>query len=195
MKKQIQHSVWVIIYTILVSAQGAFSQENTMAKPKRWSADYSLLSQGAFKIAQGKLMYTLNPNSTKKTEIGLGFLLQPESTSKLSEGFNTDGIYSAKMATVAYRQYFWKGLHFEEDLNFGQGAISKNVVDGKDYKEFVVFAQSQLGYKVNVLKKKKYTVFLLGQGGFGYAYNANHWPSNGSPSFFGLGDLKLGIGF
>jgi hypothetical protein len=169
--------------------------QSEILKTRRWSADLSMFSATVFKINQAKVMYTLNPSSSNKSEIGIGYLFQPESTSKTNKGFNTDGIYSAKMATIAYRQFIWKGLHFEEDINFGQGAVSKNVVDGKTYKEFVVFAQSFVGYKLDFCKKEKYNFFIIGQGGFGYAYNANHWPSNGSPSFFGLGDLKIGINF
>jgi hypothetical protein len=165
------------------------------AQNKRWNIDASVVGAAVFKITQAKATYILNPKSKYQSEVGVGFLLQPASTAKANEAFNNDGIYSAKMATIAYRQYFWKGLHFEEDVNFGQGAISNNVIDGKTYKEFVVFTQSFIGYKFDLCKKEKYNIFLIGQGGFGYAYNANHWPSNGSPSFYGLGDLKFGINF
>jgi hypothetical protein len=180
--------------TILVIL-GFFNLAQAQENAQRWAIDFSPLTQGLFSITQAKATYLLNPQSKFKSEIGLGFLYQPESTAKANEAFNNDGIYSAKMATIAYRQYFWKGLHLEEDFNFGQGAVSNNVIDGKTYKEFVIFTQSLLGYKCDVLKREKYTLFVMGQGGVGYAYNANHWPSYGSPTVYGLGDLKIGINF
>jgi hypothetical protein len=194
MKTNNKIAMTIIILCVLISIN-TLKAQNEISKIKRWNVDFSILGAALFKISQAKVLYTLNPNSSNKSQIGLGFLIQPESTSKMSKGFNTDGIYSAKMATVAYRQYLWKGLNFEEAINFGQGAVSKNVIDSRTYKEFVVFAQSLIGYKLDILKRDNYNIFLIGQGGFGYAYNANHWPTNGSPSFFGLGDLKIGINF
>jgi hypothetical protein len=193
MKKISKTFLPVMVMLCLIINQA--NAQDEISSVKRWSADVSALSAAVFNISQGKLMYSLNPNSRLRSEIGIGYLFQPESNSKTNEGFNTDGIYSAKMATIAYRQFLWKGLHFEEDINFGQGAISDNVVDGKDYKEFVVLSQTYLGYKYDFCKRSKYNFFLMGQGGFGYAYNANHWPSNGSPTFFGMGDIKIGINF
>jgi hypothetical protein len=181
--------VFIVLTSVNVNAQKDYIQLN------KWSIDYSAFNAAYFKITQVKVNYTLNPNSKLKSEIGLGLLLQPGSTAKPNEVFNTDGIYSAKMATVAYRRYLWKGLHIEEDFNFGQGALTNNVTDGKSYKEFVILSQTYIGYKLDFWKKTKYNLFIMGQGGFAYAYNTNHWPTVGSPSFFGLGDLKIGINF
>jgi hypothetical protein len=187
-------NIFIIVLCLLLSISQGKAQQD-VNKSKKWNIDVSALSASLFKISQAKVMYIVNPTKKYQSQIGLGFLLQPESTSKMSKGFNTDGIYSTKMATFAYRQYIWKGLHFEEDLNFSQGAVSNNVVDGKTYKEFVVFSQSSIGYKLDICRQDKFNLFIMGQGGFGYAYNTNHWPSNGSPSFFGLGDVKIGINF
>ncbi|MGL4631941.1 MAG: hypothetical protein ACRCVT_12130 [Leadbetterella sp.] len=173
----------------------AQTQAQDDLKPKRWHYDASLVGAGVFSLFQGKMTYTLNPNKKKQTELGLGILIQPESTNKANEGFNNDGVYSAKMATVACRQFLYKGIHLEVDINFGQGAVSKSTVDGKDYKSFVVFTQAFIGYKYDFLKREKFNLFLIAQGGIGHAYNANHWPSSGSPEFYGLGDLKMGISF
>jgi hypothetical protein len=192
MKKIFNITIAAISYLAVFNT--TYAQSNPIPH-QRWNIDYSILDGTVFSITQAKATYCINPKSKNRKEIGIGFLYQPESTAKANEGFNNDGIYSAKMATIAYRQYLWKGLHWENDLNFGQGAVSNNVVDGKTYKEFVLFNQAFLGYTYTICKQKKYSLYLMGQGGFGYAYNANHWPSNGSPSFFGLGDVKIGVQF
>jgi hypothetical protein len=101
------------------------------------------------------------------------------------------------MLSIGIRQYFWKGLHVEYVSNLGRARITNSKVDGKDYSAFVIFSQSFIGYKFNVLKREKFNLFVIGQGGFGYAKNFNQWPelnSNVSP-IYGLGDLKIGINF
>lgn len=166
------------------------------SKIQRWGAEFSPIGAGVFRLAQGKVTYAINPQKQWKSEIGLGFLLQPESKAKTSDAFNKDGLYSAYMASLAYRQYFWKGLHFEEVVNFGKGSISNSKVDGKDYDAFVIFMQTFLGYKFNVVKKEKFIFFIIGQGGFGYVpLNTNQWPRKESTSIYGLGDLKIGFNF
>ncbi|MCA6381687.1 MAG: hypothetical protein IM606_12370 [Cytophagales bacterium] len=175
-----------------------FAQTNEPVKHKRWGVEVSLVGAAAFSIAQAKVTYLINPEKKMcGTEVGLGFLVQPESTSKANDAFNADGQYSANMLSIGIRQYFWKGLHFEYVANLGNAKITKSKVDGKDYSAFVIFSQSFIGYKFNVLKREKFNLFIIGQGGFGYAKNFNQWPevkSNASP-VYGLGDLKIGISF
>jgi hypothetical protein len=79
----------------------------------------------------------------------------------------------------------------------GNAKITKSKVDGKDYSAFVMFSQSFIGYKFNVLKREKFNLFIIGQGGFGYAKNFNQWPeaNNNASTVYGLGDLKIGINF
>ena len=174
-----------------------FAQSTEPIKPKRWGAEFSPIGAGVFSIVQAKATYLINPDKKCKTELGIGFLIQPESNSKANDAFNVDGTYSANMVSFGVRQYFWKGLHFEYVANLGNAKITKSKVDGKDYSAFVIFSQSFIGYKFNVLKREKFNLFIIGQGGFGYAKNFNQWPeanSNISP-VYGLGDLKIGINF
>ncbi|MCA6445072.1 MAG: hypothetical protein IM600_16710 [Bacteroidetes bacterium] len=48
-----------------------------------------------------------------------------------------------------------------------------------------------------MLKREKFNLFIIGQGGFGYAKNFNQWPEANSnvSTVYGLGDLKIGINF
>lgn len=173
------------------------TQTNEPVKPKRWGAEISPVGLAAFSITQAKATYLINPEKMCRTEVGLGFLIQPESTSKANDAFNVDGLYSANMLSIGIRQYLWKGLHVEYVSNLGRARITNSKVDGKDYSAFVIFSQSFIGYKFNVLKRQKFNLFVIGQGGFGYAKNFNQWPelnSNVSP-IYGLGDLKIGINF
>lgn len=175
----------------------SYAQADTNNEPKRWGVEFSPIGAAVFKISQGKVTYALNPKSRFKTELGVGYMFQPQSTAKANEDFNRDGLYSANMASLAVRQYFWKGLHFEEVFNFGKGKLSNNKIDGKDYEAFVIFSQTFIGYKVNLCKKNNFNLFLIGQGGFGYAYNTNQWPTTqkSNASIYGLGDLKIGVNF
>lgn len=181
----------------LVSSQIIFAQTIEPVKHKRWGVEFSPVGLGVFSIVQAKATYLINPESKHKTEVGLGFLIQPESKSKANDAFNADGQYSANMISIGIRQYFWKGIHFEYVSNLGKAKITDSKVDGKDYSAFVVFSQSFIGYKFNVLKRERFNLFIIGQGGFGYAKNFNQWPeinSNATP-VYGLGDLKIGINF
>ena len=174
-----------------------FAQTNEPVKPNRWGAEISPVGLAAFSITQAKATYLINPEKMCRTEVGLGFLIQPESTRKANDAFNVDGLYSANMLSIGIRQYFWKGLHVEYVSNLGRARITNSKVDGKDYSAFVIFSQSFIGYKFNVLKREKFNLFVIGQGGFGYAKNFNQWPevnSNASP-IYGLGDLKIGVNF
>ncbi|WP_194777642.1 hypothetical protein [Pararhodonellum marinum] len=178
----------------------ATAQETTTKEvaSKRWGIEYSPVGYGLFRISQGKVTYALNVEKKFKTELGLGLLVQPYSAAKGSESFNQDGAYSAFMASVAVRQYFWKGLHLEQVINLGRGSIRNSLVTGNDYDAFVVFSQSFLGYRFDFLKNRKVGFYVIGQMGMGYVpVNTNQWPrveENGS-SIYPLGDLKVGISF
>lgn len=102
------------------------------------------------------------------------------------------------MASVAARQYLWKGLHLEEVVNFGRGSITDSKVDGRDYDSFVVFSQTFIGYKFNFWKREKFNFFIIGQAGLGYVpLSTNRWPrvDEDASSIYGLGDMKIGINF
>lgn len=189
-----------LLLLLLVSTNLAMAQETNTGEvnPKRWGIEYSPVGFGLFRISQAKATFTLNVNHQFKTELGLGFMWQPYSTTKASESFNEDGEYSALMASIGVRQYLWKGLHFEEVVNLGRGSIRNSLVDGNDYDAFVIFTQTFLGYRVDFFKNKKTGLYLIGQMGVGYVpLNTNQWPrveENGS-SVYPLGDLKVGVSF
>ena len=182
------------------SVNFAFAQEANFkeAQPKRWGIEFSPVGLGLFRISQGKVTYALNPKHQFKTELGLGAMVQPYSTTKGSESFNQDGEYSALMASIGVRQYVWRGLHFEEVINLGRGSIQNSLVNGSDYDAFVVFTQSFIGYRFDFFKSKRVGFYLIGQMGLGYVpVNTNQWPrvQEKNSSVYPLGDLKLGISF
>lgn len=111
-------------------------------------------------IAQAKATYLINAEKVFRTEVGLGFIIQPESTAKANDAFNVDGLYSANMLWIVIRDFFWKSLHIEYVLNFGRARITSSKVDGKVYSAFVIFSQSFIGYKRNVLTREIQSVFF-----------------------------------
>ena len=56
------------------------AQTNEPVKPKRWGAEISPVGLAAFSITQAKATYLINPEKMCRTEVGLGFLIQPQST-------------------------------------------------------------------------------------------------------------------
>jgi hypothetical protein len=120
-------------------------------------------------------------------------LIQPESNSKANHAFNVDGLYSANMLSIGIRQYFWKVLHVKYVSNLGRARKTTSKVDGKEYSDFVIFSQSFIGYKFNVLKREIFNLFVIGQSGFGYAKNFNQWPelNNNVSPIYGLGELNF----
>lgn len=189
--------IMMILLCMLSWTHWAEAQQTAKANPeKRWGAEFSPIGAGVFRLFQAKATYLINPASQFKGEVGLGLLLQPESNAKTSESFNKDGLYSAYMASLAYRQYLWKGLHFEEVVNLGYGRNRDNKIDRGNYSAFLIFSQSFLGYKFNLIRRDRFQCFVIGQGGFGYVpLNTNPWPRQDNTSLYGLGDLKIGINF
>ncbi|MDX2279783.1 MAG: hypothetical protein NW218_09355 [Saprospiraceae bacterium] len=195
-------SISIILFLVQLSLSPIYAQSvqlNTapnVTRSQNWGAEISPVGAGVFRLLQAKMTYCFHAQNQFKSELGLGFLLQPESEAKTSKTFNKDGLYSAFMASIAYRQYIWKGLHLEEVANFGNGRIRNNKVDGKNYNAFVVFNQTFIGYKLNLIQRKKMIFFIIGQGGIGYVpLNTNQWPRTNNTSIYGLGDLKIGFNF
>ena len=188
-------SIVLILFSIPDFARAQI-QNSQPGEEKRWGLEFSPIGAGVFRLIQGKATYVVNPKRKYTGELGFGFLLQPESNAKASESFNKDGQYSAYMASVAYRQYLWKGLHLESVINFGLGSNKANKIDNKDYNAFLIFTQNFIGYKFQLLQRKNFSLFIIGQGGFGYVpLNTNQWPRKDDTSIYGLGDLKFGINF
>lgn len=200
LQQSFKNKLTLLLLLSVGSINFAVAQESNAKdiEPKRWGGEFSVIGISVFNIYQGKMTYALNPKAPFKTELGLGFLIQPESTRPASESFNSDGLYSANQASVAVRQYFWKGLHFEQVVNFGNAGITNSKVDGNDYESFVVFSQTFLGYKLDLLKKDRFGLFVIGQAGFGSVpYSSDRWPTVEPSGFsiYPLGDLKVGINF
>jgi hypothetical protein len=169
--------------------------QNEVTAPKRWGVDVSAFGLGAFGLYQFKGTYLLNPNSNFKREIGLGVFILPESDAKNRKDFNNDGLYSAKLISVSLRQYFCKGLNFEQSIMLGESKLTNNVVDGKNYTSFTIQSHSLIGYKWDFLKREKFNLFLMAQGGIIYSYQPNKWPVKEEEPIYGVGDIKIGINF
>ncbi|WKN45648.1 hypothetical protein [Tunicatimonas pelagia] len=180
---------------ILLVASWGTTLAQSENEVRRWGVEFSPVGAGVFQLFQGKATYLLWPNKSTPAEVGLGLLLQPQSTSSTNEGFNSDGTYSAVMASLAYRQYYWRGLHTESVVNFGQGSVADNVVDGGEYSAFQLFVQHFAGYKFRFLNGAKINFYAIPQFGIGYVPLDKEWPTTEDSGVFFLGDLKVGINF
>ncbi len=187
--------IYFTLLIILFASIGSTLFAQSEKEVRRWGVEFSPVGAGVFQLFQGKATYLLWPHKTTSAEVGLGVLLQLESTSATNEGFNSDGTYSAAMLSLAYRQYYWRGLHTETVINFGRGAVSDNVVDGEEYSAFQLFHQHFVGYKFRLKKGSKVSIFAIPQFGIGYVPLDKEWPTTEDSGIFFLGDLKVGVNF
>ena len=99
------------------------------------------------------------------------------------------------MLVLGYRQYLWKGLHIEAKSNMGYAWGTKNLIDGKDYETATWFWESNMGYKINIMKKNSHQIYITPQ--FGALGNivADIGPRGGKPDNFLQGNIYVGINF
>lgn len=107
------------------------------------------------------------------------------------------------MATVGYRQYFWRGLHLEFMANVG-AAWGTNRYDKKYYKTPTLFFDAQLGYRFDFFvpggfladKKHRFGFFVAPQAGVLFSGGISDiGPRRGKPDVFVSGTLSVGLIF
>ncbi|MEM6262475.1 MAG: hypothetical protein AAGI38_08215 [Bacteroidota bacterium] len=187
--------IYFTFFIVLFASLGHTLRAQSESSPRRWGVEFSPIGAGVFQLFQGKATYLLWPDKATSAEVGMGLLLQPQSTSSTNEGFNKDGLYSANMLSLAYRQYYWRGLHTESVLNFGRGSVENNVVDGQAHDAFQLFVQHFVGYKFRLFNTTNIHFFAMPQFGIGYVPLDKEWPTTEDSGVFLLGDLKVGINF
>ncbi len=99
------------------------------------------------------------------------------------------------LLTVGYRQYFYKGLHIEAQLDAGYAWGHKNKIDGKDYNNFALLGEANAGYTFHLRSKGSSNFYILPQFGVLHGLSTNIGPRGGKSDTFIQGKLIIGIRF
>ena len=195
---------------VLATLFASFAPESTPpaegVKPKwrndthRWGVEVELIQPfiPTVNIIRARGTRTLWGRSGKlRGDVVAGVYIRPN--------IRHDVVYriSEYMATVGYRQYFWRGLHLEALVNAG-AAWGTNRVDEQYYRTPSLFGEVNAGYRFGFFEPggffadrgKKVGFYLALQGGTIFTMGvADIGPRNGKPDVFAQGNLLLGLSF
>jgi hypothetical protein len=186
MKKLILLVVW-ISGSIGLHAQ---SIEDNQKPEYKWSIETELVQPFIPTVEIWTIQGTRKLFDTGKQQghLLIGAYLRPNVEHDVVEEIDEYMLYTA------YRHFFWKGLHLEAGMNTGYYWGRKNLVDGKDYEGIALFWESNIGYKFNIGKTKRF--FLNPQFGFiGTMGIADIGPRQGKTDNFIQGNLLIGLNF
>lgn len=189
----------ILIYVALtaITVINAFGQEQNIPS-RKWGAEVNLLWPiFPGNIYKGQVTYETWRKNDLAGDVFVGFHIRP------SEFREEEGDFANYALTFGYRQFVWKGLHFELYNAFGPGFNKNNPVDGKDYTSWDYEVGLLAGYRWEFLKKEKrekikFSPYLSTQHGFYYvASKSNPHPIIGltgeKPIY--VGTLNFGIRF
>ncbi len=159
---------------------------------KKWGIEFNVVWPfvPGVEIYTAKATRTLWTNGNAHGDLTFGFLLRPGTTEdENAEEFSEFGV------NIGYRHYFWKGLHAELALYpcFARERINK--IDGQDYEGFAMTTEFYAGYKFDILKRTKYSIYLMPQAGIGYNFLSNLGPETEKNAPFPTFNLQIGVNF
>ena len=133
------------LYSFLLGAAWAifgFGSSQAQISGPRWSAEFNVL----WPIFPGNIykplaVYRLWQQEQLAGELAVGLHIRP------FEFRPEEGDFSNYALTLGYRQYVWRGLHFEAYQAFGPGFNRNNVVNGADYVSWDYEVGAFAGYR------------------------------------------------
>ena len=190
-------SIFIYVALAVLTVVNAFGQEQNIPS-RKWGAEVNLLWPiFPGNIYKGQVTYETWRKNDLAGDVFVGFHIRP------SEFREEEGDFANYALTFGYRQFVWKGLHFELYNAFGPGFNKNNPVDGKDYTSWDYEVGLLAGYRWEFLKKEKrekmkFSPYLSTQHGFYYvASKSNPHPiigSTGEKPIY-VGTLNFGIRF
>lgn len=190
-------SIFIYFALTAITVINAFGQEPNIPS-RKWGAEVNLLWPiFPGNIYKGQVTYETWRKNDLAGDVFVGFHIRP------SEFREEEGDFANYALTFGYRQFVWKGLHFELYNAFGPGFNKNNPVDGKDYTSWDYEVGLLAGYRWEFLKKEKrekmkFSPYLSTQHGFYYvASKSNPHPiigSTGEKPIY-VGTLNFGIRF
>jgi hypothetical protein len=181
---------FLLIISVLSILHSAIIAQNNQTK--KWGIETELIQPFLPTINIVRIQATriiTESQQSRKDALLLGAYIRPNIKHDVVEKIDE------YMAVVGYRQFFWKGLHLEAKSNMGYAMGTKNLVDGKNYETATWFWETNVGYKMDLVKKQKINYYAIAQfGGIGNLY-ADIGPRGGKPDNFMQGNLLIGINF
>ncbi len=98
------------------------------------------------------------------------------------------------MGTLGWRQFLWRGLHFEALLHLGWALGTNNAIDGQDYEDVAFMCEFNVGYRLDLIKPKPVGLYWISQGGFIAGLYTNIGPRD-DVDLFPTGKFLIGISF
>jgi hypothetical protein len=99
------------------------------------------------------------------------------------------------LGTVGYRQFLWRGLHLEVQLDAGYVWGTNNLVDGKDYANFTLLGEVHAGYRFVFGPGDDWGLVVNPQFGVIHGLVTDIGPRDGKPDTFFSGKLNVGVAF
>lgn len=190
-------SVFIYIALTAITVFNSFGQDQDIPT-RKWGVEVNLLWPiYPGNIYKGQVTYEAWRNNDFAGDVFAGLHIRP------FEFREDEGDFSNYALTFGYRQFVWKGLHFELYNAFGPGFNRNNAVDGKDYTSWDYEIGLLAGYRWEFLSKEKrvqmkISPYLSTQHGFLYlASQSNPHPivnSTGERPIY-AGTLNFGIKF
>ena len=182
-------SLAILIATFLTITCETYSQESN---PKKWGLEVELVqpwmpTAHIFRIQATRTL--TKPDSKFRGDLLVGAYIRSNVKHEIVEKINE------YLLILGYRQFLLRGLHIEAKTNIGQSWGTRNLIDGKDYKELSWFWEANIGYKFNFLKKQQYNLYIIPQAGILSSISSNIGPRGGRSDTFIHGNLLLGINF
>lgn len=125
----------------------------------------------------------------RRGDLLLGAYIRPNVTHDIVEKINE------YLLTVGYRQYIYKGLHVEGQVDGGYAWGLKNKIDGKDYNNISILGELNAGYQLNMPSPRSWNFYILPQAGVLQGLSTNIGPRGGKSDTFIQGKLIVGIRF
>lgn len=186
------------IATLAVSITCLFAQQTnaqTAVNPTtpKWGFETELIAPflPEVGIITFKATRTITQNATNSMhgDLLLGAYIRPNVKHDIVEKINE------YLLTVGYRQYFFKGLHLEAQIDAGYAWGTKNKIDGKDYNNLALLGEVNAGYTFNLPSQKSSNFYLLPQFGVLQGLSTDIGPRGGKADTFIQGKLMVGIRF
>lgn len=132
---------------------------------------------------------TQNSTHTRHGDLLLGAYIRPKVKHDIVEKIDE------YLITLGYRQYFYKGLHVEAQLDAGYAWGTNNKIDGKDYNNFALLGEVNAGYTFHLPSRKHSNFYILPQFGVLQGISTDIGPRGGKADTFIQGKLLVGIRF
>lgn len=179
--------------TIIFLAHNAFGQSSEDTSTPNWGIEAEWIAPFIPEVeiitVKATRKITHNSMNTVHGDLLLGAYIRPNVQHDIVEKINE------YLFTLGYRQYFYKGLHLEAQIDAGYAWGTKNKIDGKDHNNFALLGEVNTGYTFILPSWNNSSFYILPQFGVLQGLSTDIGPRDGKPDTFLVGKLLTGILF